>query len=147
MKKKIIIGSIFSVAVLILVSSVSAVDYHTVIQGKKTQIIDQVKTIGTMVPSVVRAQTTRTSITSIKNNIEGLQSKLSTTEKIHLLQSVLQSSRNKFSTAGLIVNLIDLVYILLLFYFAWLHGVLNGTLPYLPFWVYVVLIIIYIGVA
>jgi hypothetical protein len=147
MKKKIIIGSIFSVAVLILVSSVSAVDYHTVVQGEKTQIVDQVKTIGTMEASVVRAQTTRTSITSIKNNIEDLQSKLSTKEKIHLLQSVLQSSHNKFSTTGLIVNLIDLVYFLLLFYFAWLHGVLKGTIPYLPFWVYVVIIIIYIGVS
>ena len=45
MKKKIVIGSILTVIILMILPSVSAVEFNTAVESKKAQILEQIRSM------------------------------------------------------------------------------------------------------
>jgi hypothetical protein len=137
MKKKIIIGSIFTVLTLMILPLVSAVEYNTAVESMKQQIAEQIKNIDTLFPSVGNAQKIRT---SIKDVISEILSKTSTKERMPSLQSIIKSSYTK---SGFFGNIIHLIYGFIVLFVLWVANIPYMLIHFhiiIPFWLFILLI-------
>lgn len=116
MNKKILFGSIFAVFLLIMIPTVSALEYNTSLNGKKSLFIQNLENKGIEIEEIgnnihkMNIIEFRKSIINIDidelngniiNNIEG--SRLSNTEKIYLKEAVASINLSKILIRGIMI--------------------------------------------
>ena len=132
MKKKIVIGSILTVIILMILPSVSAVEFNTAVESNKAQILEQIRSMNI---DELREKIKNLGLQELKEKLKNIGSN----ERMQLLQSFIKSSDTK---NGIFGNIIKLIYIFVMSFITWVLYIPYMLRTYhmiIPFWLFVIL--------